>query len=409
MEPSRKKTLIIRVLGIFIVVTLLGVTYAFFNYTRIGPANMVKTGRIYFTHEQGNTINLTNAFPISSNEALTDTTNAKTVQIIVTGDTDYSDGIEYLITASDVHMETTTGKTVPITLEVSVAGRNSKTIGTEETGNYYTNRNSYTTSKYKIEYDGELREESHILVGWIAPNTTSGTAEGIDGIISIKAYFNENDILVSDTYNNGNTPTDNLGTPASLGEGKTVLTTSEWNSLKGNNALSFSIKVESREGIWVVPIISTCPGCKFIHTTNKYYWGGANNASSTTIANITDTITNDYRTLNKGYFLGFTESNGKIDRAFACGIKGETPNSQTAFCIEGTSDGSKYSDNVALITGSTLWNDADFTANRCRDNVSDVSCYGLVGTTTSLDGYVNVGAGGNYCYVHSLGELQCTE
>jgi hypothetical protein len=41
------------------------------------------------------------------------------------------------------------GKQLPVALEISVEGNNSKTLGIEETGDYYTNRNSYTTSKYK--------------------------------------------------------------------------------------------------------------------------------------------------------------------------------------------------------------------------------------------------------------------
>ena len=336
MEQGKKR-IIVSVVGVIALLLLIGgATYAFFNYTREGPANTVGTGRIYFNHTQENTINLTNAFPISSTQAQTDTTNAKTVQIIITGDTDYSGGEEYLLTASDVHIETSTGKKVPIALEVSITGRNSKTLGTEEIGNYYSNRDSYTTSKYKMEYDGELREGSHILVGWIAPNTTRGTIEGIDGIINIKAYFNKDAILITDTLRNGPIEVEGYENGTENPEGKTVLTTSEWNSLKGNNALSFSVKVESREGKWVIPIISTCPGCKYMYAANTYYWGGASNASSTTVSSIpAGVVKEDYRDViassGKNYFIGFTESNGKIDRAFTCGIKGETPNQGTAF------------------------------------------------------------------------------
>ena len=41
-----------------------------------------------------------------------------------------------------------------------------------------------------------------------------------------------------------------MGTPNSLAQGKTVLTTTEWNSLQ-SSGLSFKVKVEANEGIWV--------------------------------------------------------------------------------------------------------------------------------------------------------------
>ena len=246
MVKSKKQMFL--VIGIFTLVLFAsGVTYAFFNYTRTGAGNTIRVGRIAFNSSQSGSINLTNAFPITSEEAETDTTNAKSVSITVTGDTDYTGGVEYLVTASDVNLEVN-GKQLPVALEISVEGDNSKTLGTEETGDYYTNRKNYSTSKYKIEYNGEIEEGSHLLVGYIAPNTTSGTAEGIDGVINIKAYIDASKVLISDTYDG--TESDNMGTPNSMAEGKTVFTTTEWNSIQ-NSPLSFKVKVEANEGIWV--------------------------------------------------------------------------------------------------------------------------------------------------------------
>ncbi len=89
-----------------------------------------------------------------------------------------------------------------------------------------------------------------LLVGYIKSNNPVGTAEGIDGSITIKAYLDKNKILISDTYNNGEEPTETNGTPASLGEGKTVFTTAEWNALQ-SSGVSFQVKVEANQGIWV--------------------------------------------------------------------------------------------------------------------------------------------------------------
>ena len=75
-----------------------------------------------------------------------------------------------------------------------------------------------------------------------------------------------------------------------------------------------------------------------MYSTNYYSYGGPNNPDSTEVANITETVTNDYTTLNSNIFIGFTETqDGKIDRAFACGIV-ENNNISTPFCIEGTND-----------------------------------------------------------------------
>ena len=246
MIKSRKQMYV--VIGVFaLVLMLFTTTYAFFNYTRTGTSNTIRVGRIAFNSSQSGNINLTNAFPITSTEAETDTTNAKSVSITVTGDTDYANGVEYLVTANDVNLSVG-GKQLPVALEISVEGNNSKTLGTLETGDYYANRDNYQTSKYKIEYNGEIDDGTHLLVGYIASNTTSGTAEGIDGIITIKAYIDASKVLISDTYDG--TESDNMGTPNSLAERKIVFTTTEWNSIQ-SSPLSFKVKVEANEGIWV--------------------------------------------------------------------------------------------------------------------------------------------------------------
>ncbi len=277
-----KKTLvsIVAILGILTLIT--GVTVAFFNYTRTGSANSIAVGRIYFNTTQNGSITFSNVFPISSTDALTDTTNAKTMSITVVGDTDYDKGIEYLVTASDVNMNVG-NKQLPLTIEISTTGTG---LGTAETGNYYANRNSYTTSKYKVEYKGTLEEGSHILVGYIAPNATSGTIEGINGTINFKAYIDKDRIAISDTYDG--TESDNMGTTTEWVNNRTVFTTTEWNSISGNTSLSFKIKVEANEGIWVekevptpVVVSNSCFGVDF----NEGMTGGYANLSDPNVIN----------------------------------------------------------------------------------------------------------------------------
>ena len=246
MIKTKKQMFI--VIGVFALVMLLGtVTYAFFNYTRTGVANTIRVGRIAFRTNQTDTISLTNLFPIDPTETgiMDDETKVGTLEIDIEGDTDYTGGIEYLVSSVNTNIYTSTGKTVPLSLNVTV----NSDLGTSN-ANYFTARENTNASIYKKIVGDTLVGDEMLLVGFIKPNTTSGTTEGIDGNITIKAYLDKNKILISDTYNNGETPTDNMGTPNLLAQGKTVLTTTEWNALQ-SSSLSFKVKVEANQGIWV--------------------------------------------------------------------------------------------------------------------------------------------------------------
>ena len=72
MDNLRKnnKTIMFSLIGIMVmIVAVVGVSIAFFNYTRTGAANNIGTGRIYFNSVQGNTLNINNMFPLKSSEA----------------------------------------------------------------------------------------------------------------------------------------------------------------------------------------------------------------------------------------------------------------------------------------------------------------------------------------------------
>ena len=225
MIKSKKQMLL--VIGVFTLVLMLGTTtYAFFNYTRTGAANIVSVGRINFVTRQTKTISLNNLFPIdpTDSEEMSDATKVGTLEIEIEGDTDYVDGVEYLVSSENTHITTSNGKLVPISLDVSVTN-----LGTAN-NNYFTAREDKNATIYKKLVGDTLVGDQMLLVGYIKPNTTRGTAEGIsNGKLTIKAYLDKNKILISDTYDG--TESDNMGTPNSLAQGKTVLTTTEWNAL----------------------------------------------------------------------------------------------------------------------------------------------------------------------------------
>ena len=60
---QRNKQAKLMIIGVAIlIIGLVGVTYAFFNYTRTGAENRISTGRINFLTTQSNTLSLTNVF-----------------------------------------------------------------------------------------------------------------------------------------------------------------------------------------------------------------------------------------------------------------------------------------------------------------------------------------------------------
>ena len=224
------------VISVFTLILLLGTTtYAFFNYTRTGVANRISVGRISFVSRQTNTINLTNLFPIDPTETgiMNDSTKVGTLEIEIEGDTDYSEGVEYVLYAVNSN-NTVNGKTVPISLDFNVDN-----LGTESS-NYWMARESKNATIYKKIVGNTLEGNEMLFVGYIKPNTTSGTAEGVDGSITIKAYLDINNIAITDT------PDENI----EWQDGRVVISTTEWNSLRASG-VSFKVKVEANEGIWV--------------------------------------------------------------------------------------------------------------------------------------------------------------
>ncbi len=99
----QNKRQMIMIIGIFaLILTLTTVTYSFFNYTRTGAINNLGTGKIYFNSTQGNTLNLTNIFPMTSSEA--ESANLDAVTISINGDTTYANGEEFEISLVDINM-----------------------------------------------------------------------------------------------------------------------------------------------------------------------------------------------------------------------------------------------------------------------------------------------------------------
>ena len=198
MIKNQKQMLV--VIGAFVLTLLLGtVTFAFFNYTRTGAANVIRTGRIAFNADQSAQVTLSDLFPITvgENETVTaSTSGVGSLSIHVTGDTSYEEGIEYLIKA--VNVTGNNGTNLPISIAISYEANTGKSIGTPD-DSYFTNRGG-NTSVYKVLSNDTIEEGKDLVVGYIAPDN-NGT--GIDGTLTVMAYLDARNIAITDTNPEG--------------------------------------------------------------------------------------------------------------------------------------------------------------------------------------------------------------
>ena len=260
-ETSKKKNNSHIIVTLLLVLGLLsitiGVSVAFFNYTRTGSANVLAVGRIYFSSSQGTAINLTNVFPVNRAD-IENNSNVSSVTLTITGDTTNTQGIEYQISADNV-INTVNSKEIPIGINVTVAD-----LGTPD-ASYFDNRGG-NTSIYKILAKDTINSDDQLVVGYI----TSG-ATGVSGSVTVQAFIDGDKIAISDTYDG--TESGSMGTTNEWVNDRTILTTTEWNSLN-SNGVSFKLKVEANEGIWVKePLTAVGQIIKEVNTTTQINFG----------------------------------------------------------------------------------------------------------------------------------------
>ena len=75
---------------------------------------------------------------------------------------------------------------------------------------------------------------------------------------------------------------------------------------------------------------------------------------------------------------------------FIGGIKEEEPNQGTAFCIEGSDDGSTYASNFTQLN-TIYWQYDSGTDLGCIDRGDDVLCFGALESSASDNGDVDIG------------------
>lgn len=247
-NSNTSKQILLSVIGVAIlVVAIVGVSFAFFNYTRTGLVNTVKTGQIFFEQSQSS-VSLTNVFPVTAADAAAvpgndpehPVTNAGVgyIDITVHGYTTYTNGIDFTVYATDVNTSSNVGQndiSVPFNVEVSTIGFDDSTKATITTTSYGPSQAIHV-----------LPNNAELATGNIKAG--GSTSNDFTGHIYIKAYLDADEIAISDTYNTPPaTPNDSMGTTSDWVRGRTVLTTDQWNSL-ADHPLSFKVRVEAQEG-----------------------------------------------------------------------------------------------------------------------------------------------------------------
>ncbi len=302
-NSNSSKQILLSVIGVAIlVVAIVGVSFAFFNYTRTGAPNTIRTGTISF-NTTNSEINISNLFPMDKNDVSSSNANVGVGTVTITGHTNYTNGIDFKVTADSVSSSigTETGK-LPISIRVSATDLDEVTAYGSDTGSMTIN---------SFEDGTTIGDESIFASGRIPANAE------IDGSLTIMAYIDQSGVAITDTYpaktyyklNNsmtvdeesaceghavmstgftgsetasafchgtgtrgGKTFQEHLdeglftstqieellganvikvayedGTKSTWVKGRTVMTTSEWNALS-STAASFKIKVEATEG-----------------------------------------------------------------------------------------------------------------------------------------------------------------
>ena len=371
---NKKKIILGSIIGVFIGI-LIGTTYAIFSYSQIGDNQQLITGDIYMHYKESNELTISNALPSNTYDP------NKYFEFTIDGkNTNTKYDIYYDINL--LRGAVPDGKTESNRIQDKfIKFRLTEFINGVET-EIFTNK-SYTdlSSSKRVHVDTiskNTREKvthRYRLYMWISDSVVIGNTENPD-----KDY----DIT---TWNN------------------------LFASIKVSSTGDFNEKVIDVE----IPTIESCPGCVYTYTTDKLYttW----NSRSVTPSEITTGYSNNYEDIinssGKNYFLGVKlNNNNEVTNAYACGVKDDEP-----FCIEGTSDGSKYTANQTLLQGANLYNNSctlypdsetgyDYDYLECGpwDNSGSLSA------DAYSYGDVKSGVGGGYqCEVRPDGYFGCFE
>ena len=195
MINNTSKQILLSVIGVAVlIIAVIGVSFAFFTYTRIGANNntILGAGNIDFKFSDGNTLELVNPYPMSSEEGRTLIDEGQVVRFTVSGNV--SDGaINYVVKLISGDQD-----------ENRVKFKDSEVFAyissPELEGISFTPRGSFGTTGQAIGNNevilgtGTLTSKSHIdrefeVRLWVDDSAVSISENGIDGSTSLRRRF----------------------------------------------------------------------------------------------------------------------------------------------------------------------------------------------------------------------------
>ena len=212
MTKEKMKDILTIGVSVFILVVVIGISYALFTYSGVGKKeNKITTGAITMLYtESNNTISISNALPTTDNTGKTRKTNGEyfdfTVKSSITGNAD----INYEIAAKEETGNTFSGNNIKYYLTtVDSAGKETevmapRTYYEESSGNVYTGRPADMMSLYT----GNLKEQGDTTINyrlrlWVDENyNPQGDDEGLIYKVKVNVYGQTSDTVAQaeDTF-----------------------------------------------------------------------------------------------------------------------------------------------------------------------------------------------------------------
>ena len=216
-KNSKKKQIIITLIAIIsLIVITVGVTYAFFNYSRTGTTdNVVKTGGITFLYTEvsgvGKGISLTDAYPVADSIGKVQVGEGKVFDFKVTSNISMNSNIDYQVTARKKTGSTLANSAVKVYL-TEVNGTEQELLLSKYSELDQTDK--VDSSKYdeRILYEATVPantanyEKNFKLRMWVSDDTDFS-----DGSMNDKTFT-----LTVNVYADGKVVTDNLDTTNTL-------------------------------------------------------------------------------------------------------------------------------------------------------------------------------------------------
>ena len=214
---NKKKQIIITLIAIIsLIVITVGVTYAFFNYSRTGTTdNVVKTGGITFLYTEvsgvGKGISLTEAYPVADSIGKVQTGEGKVFDFKVTSNISMNSNIGYQVTARKKTGSTLANSAVKVYL-TEVNGTEQELLLSKYSELSQTDKVDISKYDERILYEGTVPantsnyEKNFRLRMWVSDDTDFS-----DGSMNDKTFT-----LTVNVYADGKVVTDNLDTTNTL-------------------------------------------------------------------------------------------------------------------------------------------------------------------------------------------------